>query len=207
MTSHWRTSLRSSINLRNLAVSPTRRCCTYSWTDAMKSNRSKASPARKGSKRISVPFRRQLEAIQKTCHQAISALDRGDPTRARITACRLSLAYLRMEAAFIRFVERAPGDIVLGPRARQERFVLKVSNWIARTVLRRVLAGMPSWNASPEALRDLREILCWLHERLWACSVVGFPDLSSSHALPFNPPRAGSHRPAGRRARNPMRKR
>lgn len=164
----------------------------------MTGSRYKESPTGKGSKRIP-PFRRQLEAVQRTCGQAISALDRRDPVGARITACRLSLAYLQMEAAFIQFVEHTPGDVVLGPQARQERFVLRISNLLARVVLRRALADLPGWNVSPEVLRDLREILCWLHERLGLCSVVGFPDLSSPHAVPNAGPHARASRVRGRK--------
>jgi len=103
------------------------------------------------------------------------------------------MAWLQVEAAFIRFIEHAPADLGLGPQAQEERFALRGSNHIARALLGRALAEMLSWKTSPDELRILREILCWLHERLGLCSVVGFPDLSSPHALPFDRPSAESH--------------
>lgn len=174
----------------------------------MKANRHRGSSIRKGSKRVLVPFRYELDAIQKEYDYVISALDGGDPASLRIAACHLALAWLRMESAFIQFIERSPAGLALGPRARRERSVLSASNRIARALLHRALVEMLGWNASPDELRALREIVCWLYERLTLCSVVGFPDLSSPHAAPDGVPSAGSHGRAGRsRARQQMGKR
>lgn len=162
----------------------------------MKGNRYRESSVRKRSKRILVPFRRELGAIQKEYDHVITALNRGDLARVRVTACHLALAWLQMEAAFIRFIERTPEGLGLGPRARQERSVLSESNCIARSLLRRSLTDISNWNSSSDELRVAREILCWLHERLGVCSVVGFPDLSSPHAAPS----------AGSRGRSRVRK-
>lgn len=170
-------------------------------------DRNRKPLARKASKSVQVPFRRELIAVQKQYEHMTSAIDGRDPARVRVTACHLVLAWLQVEAAFIRFIERSPAGLGLGPQARQERFALSESNDIVRASLRRALGEMLRWNVSADESRILREILCWLHERLGLCSVVGFPDLSSPHALPFLPPSTGSRGRASRsRVRKPTRK-
>jgi hypothetical protein len=60
------------------------------------------------------------------------------------------------------------------------------------------LAEMLHWAISPDELRIPREVLCWLHELMGVREVVGFPDLSSPHALPFTH-RRKIHRPTRKR--------
>lgn len=146
--------------------------------------------------------------MQKQYNGMLSALDEKDPTRVRVTACHLVAAWLQVETAFIRFIERTPAERALGSQAWQERVVLKGSNHVIRALFCRALGEMPSWVTSPDELRILRTVLCWLHERLAVCSIVGSPDLASPHALPFNLPRLGSHgRTARTRTRKPTEKR
>jgi hypothetical protein len=155
-----------------------------------------------------VPFQRELEAVRQEYDRVVSALGRRDPNGVRVTACRLVRAWLQMEAAFIRFIEHTPAGLGLGPQAWRERLTLAETNRIARELLRRALTEMSRWYKSPDEWRILRELLCWFHQYLGVCSVVGFPDLSSPHAPPFTPPSAGSHGRANRsRVRGPTRKR
>lgn len=165
--------------------------------------RHKKSSGRKASKNAEVPFHRELCAVQKQYEAMLSALDEKDAARVRVTACRLVVAWVQVETAFIRFIERTPASLALGSQAWQERFVLNGSNHVMRVLFCRALDEMPSWGTSPEELRIVRTILCWLQERLAVCSIVGPPDLASPHALPFNLSRWGSH---GRTARTRVRK-
>lgn len=163
---------------------------------------------RKASKSTEVPFHRELCAMQKRYEGMLSALDEKDPTRARVAACRLGAAWLQVEIAFIRFIERTPAHLALGSQAWQERLVLNGSNHVTRALLRRALDEMPSWVVSLDESRILRTILCWLHERLAVCSIVGPPELASPHALPFNLLRQGSRgRTTRTRVRKPTEKR
>ena len=122
----------------------------------------------------SVPFHRELGAMQLKYDQMSSALDRQHPTRVRSTACHLALAWLRVEAAFIRFIEGTPAGLGLGQRARRERLVLTASNHVVRGLFRRALDETSSWTASRDELRALRVVLRWLHERLELCSAATF---------------------------------
>lgn len=168
----------------------------------------KESSGRKASKNTEVPFHRELCAVQKQYEGMLASLDEKDPARVRVTAGRLVVAWLQVETAFIRFVERTPASLALGSQAWQERFVLNRSNYAIRALFCRALDEMPSWGTSPEELRIVRVILCWLQERLAVCSIVGPPDLASPHALPFNLSRPGSHgRTARTRVRKPTEKR
>jgi hypothetical protein len=162
------------------------------------SDRHREPLARKISKNVMMPFRRELCAMQKKYDRMVAALDRKDLVGVRVTACHLVLTWLQMEAAFLRFIERTPAEVGLGPGARRERLVLSESNNTVRALFRRALSETSSWVTSPGEMRILRAILCWLYERLGLCSVVGFPDLSAPHALPFNQPRTRSHRRATR---------
>ena len=109
--------------------------------------------------------------------QMNAALDWKDPGRVRSTACHVALAWLEMEAAFIRFIERTPVRLELGSRAWRERLTLTGSNYLVRELLRRALDEMPSWNASRDELRALGVVLRWLHERLQLWSVIELPVL------------------------------
>lgn len=170
-------------------------------------SRHKESPRRKAPKNIEVPFHRELRAVQKQYEGMLAALDAKDPARARVMACRLAVAWLQVDTAFIRFIERTPENLALGSQAGQERFVLNGSSYVIRALFCRALDEMPRWGASPEELRSLRTILCWLQERLAVCSLVGPPDLASPHPLPFNLSRLGSRgRTARARVRRPTAK-
>lgn len=141
----------------------------------MKRLRDKTPPLdRRESGKISVPFHRELGAMQMKYDQMSSALDRQHPTRVRSTACHLALAWLRVEAAFIRFIEGTPAGLGLGRKARRERLTLTASNHVVRGLFRRALDETSSWTASRDELRALRGILRWLHERLEVGSAVGF---------------------------------
>ena len=176
--------------------------------ELMRRSRRKESPGRKATKDTEVPFHRELHAMQKRYEDMLSALDKKDPARMRVAACRLVAAWLQVETAFIRFIERTPAHLALGSQAWQERFVLNGSNYAIRTLFCRALDEMPNWVTSPDESRILRTILCWLHERLAVCSIVGPPDLASPHALPFNLLRLGSRRPTARtKVRKPAEKR
>jgi hypothetical protein len=165
----------------------------------MKRPRHKAPLDKAALKNVSVPFRRELRAAQRTYDHLTSALKRRDPARVHVTACQLALAWLQVEIAFIRFIERSPAELGLGPQARRERSILTWSNHMVRDWFRRALWEASTWAISPDELRALREILCWLYERLGWCSVVGFPDLSAPHACPFNLPGKRSHNQSTRR--------
>lgn len=138
----------------------------------------------------------------------LSALDEKDAARVRVAACRLVVAWLQVETAFIRFIVRTPAHLALGSQAWQERFVLNGSNYVIRVLLCRALDEMPSWATPPDESRILRTILCWLHEHLAVCSIVGPPDLASPHALPFKLLRQRSRGGAARtKVRKPTEKR
>jgi hypothetical protein len=107
--------------------------------------------------------------------QMSAALDGKDPGRVQSTACHVGLAWLEMEAAFIRFIERTPAGLGLGSRAWRERLTLTASNYLVRALFQRALDETPGWTASRGKLRALRVVLHWLHERLQLWSVVDFP--------------------------------
>lgn len=109
--------------------------------------------------------------------QMSSALDWKDPGRVRSTACHVARAWLDMEAAFIRFIERTPAGLGPGSKARRERLTLTGSNYLVRELFRRALNEMPSWNASRDELRALGVVLRWLHERLQLWSLIELPVL------------------------------
>jgi hypothetical protein len=166
------------------------------WQETMKRSRIKGLLDRKTFKSASIPFHRELSAVQRKYDRMTSALDRKDPARARVIACHLAQAWLRVEIAFIRFIERTPAELGLGRQAKRERLVLSGSNYIVREWYRDVLGEMSTWGMPPDEFRALKAVLCWLHERLGSVSVVGFPDLSAPHVCHFNQP--GSHRRAAR---------
>jgi hypothetical protein len=129
-----------------------------------------------------MPFYRELCAVQIQYDQMISALDWKDPARVRTTSCDLVLAWIQVEAAFIRFIEYTPVELGLGRKARRERLVLTGSNHLVRGLLRRALDETSSWTTSREELRALQVILRWLDERLGLWTVVELPVLSSQRA-------------------------
>ena len=167
----------------------------------MKRSRIKGLLDRKAFKDNSVPFQRELHAVQRQYEQMTSALHRKDPARVRVTACHLALAWLQVESAFIRFIRRTPAKQGLGRQAKPERLVLIGSSYIVREWFRDALGEMSTWGMPPDEFRALKAVLCWLHERLGLVSVVGFPDLSAPHVCHFNQP--GSR---GRAARAGARK-
>lgn len=142
-----------------------------------RSRRKKPLPGRQGPKSDPIPFHRELAVMQIHYDQMNAALDWKDPGRVRSTACHVALAWLEMEAAFIRFIERTPVRLELGSRAWRERLTLTGSNYLVRELLQRALGEMPSWNASRDELRALGVVLRWLHERLQLWSVIELPVL------------------------------
>lgn len=149
----------------------------------MKHPRRKNPPSnRRVSNDVSMPFYRELCAVQIQYDQMASALDWKDPARVRITSCGLVLAWIQMETAFIRFIECTPVELGLGRKARRERLVLTGSNYFVRSLFRRALDETSSWTTSREELRALQVILGWLHERLGLWSIVELPVLSSQRA-------------------------
>ena len=162
----------------------------------MKRSRIKGLLNRKAFKSVSIPFHRELSAVQRQYDHMTSALDRKDPARVRVTACHLAQAWLRVEIAFIRFIERTPAELGLGRQAKRERLVLSGSNHIVREWFRDALGEISTWGMPPDEFRALKAVLCWLHERLVLVSVVGCPDLSAPHVCHFNKP--GSHSRAER---------
>jgi hypothetical protein len=141
-----------------------------------------------------VPFHRELGAVQMKYDQMSSALDRQHPTRVRRTACHLALAWLRVEAAFIRLIACPPAELGLGQNARRERLALTASNYVVRSLLRRALDETSSWTAARDELRALRVILRWLHERLEACSTAGLPEEYEFHREPDRATASGGRR-------------
>jgi hypothetical protein len=104
-----------------------------------------------------------------------SALDWKDLGRTRSAACHVVLAWLDMEAAFIRFIERTPAGLGLGSRARRERLILTGMSYLVRGLFQRALEETRSWTTSRDELRALHVVLRWLHERLQLWSVVELP--------------------------------
>jgi hypothetical protein len=129
-----------------------------------------------------MPFYRELCALQVQYDQMISALDWKDPARVRSTACGVALAWIQMEAAFIRFIECTPVKLGLGRNAKPERLMLRGSNYLLRQLFRRALSEISRWAASQDELQALQIILRWLHERLQLWTVVELPVLSSQRA-------------------------
>lgn len=142
-----------------------------------RSRRKKPSPGKRGTKVVSIPFHREVSAMQIPYDQMGSALDWKDLGRTRSAACHVALAWLDMEAAFIRFIERTPAGLGLGSRARRERLILTRMNHLVRGLFQRALEETRSWTVSRDELRALHVVLRWLHERLQLWSVVELPIL------------------------------
>jgi len=85
-----------------------------------RSRRNKPLPSKQSGKDDSIPFHREVSAVQIHYDQMSSALDWKDPGRVRSTACHVVRAWLGMEAAFIRFIERNPARLGLGANAWRE---------------------------------------------------------------------------------------
>jgi len=115
--------------------------------------------------------------MQISYDQMSSALDWKDFGRTRSAACHVVLAWLDMEAAFIRFVERTPAGLGLGSRAWRERLILIEINYLTRELFQRALEETRGWTVSRDELRALYVVLRWLHERLQLWSVVELPVL------------------------------
>lgn len=130
-------------------------------------------------KDASMPFYRELCALQVQYDQMTSALDWKDPARVRGAACGVALAWLQMEAAFIQFIERTPVNLGLGRKAKPERLMLTGNNYLLRELFRRALGEISNWVTSQDELQALRIILHWIHERLQLWTVVQLPVLSS----------------------------
>src|SRR5690242_11456849 len=97
-------------------------CLSHDWDESMKRSRcKKPQPGKRGTKVESIPFHREISAMQLPYDQMRSALDWKDLGRTRSTACHVVLAWLDVEAAFIRFVGRTPARLGLGSRAWRER--------------------------------------------------------------------------------------
>lgn len=142
-----------------------------------RSRRKKPQPGKRGTKVESIPFHREISAMQIPYDQLRSALDWKDLGRTRSTACHVVLAWLDMEAAFTRFVERTPAGLGLGSRAWRERLILTAINYLVRELFQRALDETRSWTVSRYELRALHVVLRWLHERLQLWSVVELPVL------------------------------
>ena len=132
---------------------------------------------RRLTQEISVPFYRELCALQVQYDQMASALDWKDPARMRGTACGVALAWLQMEAAFIQFIDGTPLGLGLGHGAKPQRLVLTGSNYLLRKLFHRALGEISKWAISKDDQRALRIVLHWLHERLQLWSVVQLPVL------------------------------
>src|SRR5215510_7275770 len=142
-----------------------------------RSRRKKPLPGKRGAKIDSIPFHREVSAMQTPYDQMSSALDWKDLGRTRSAACHVVLAWLDMEAAFIRFVEHTPAGLGLGSRAWRERLILTAINYLTRELFQRALDETHSWTVSRDELRALHVVLRWLHERLQLWSVVELPVL------------------------------
>lgn len=142
-----------------------------------RSRRKRPLPGKRDPRSDSIPFHRELAIIQIHYDQMNAALDWMDPGRVQSTACHVALAWLEMEAAFIRFIKRTPAGWGLGSRAWRERLTLTGSNYLVRALFQRALDETPHWTASRGELRALRVVLRWLHERLQLWSVVELPVL------------------------------
>lgn len=134
---------------------------------------------KRATKKVSVPFYRELCALQVQCDQMTSALDWKDPARVRSTACGVALAWLQMEAAFVRFIDCTPVGLGLGHNAKPQRLVLTSSNYLLRGLFRRALREMSKWAISKDDQHAMRIVLRWLHERLQLWSVIELPVLHS----------------------------
>jgi hypothetical protein len=129
-----------------------------------------------------MPFYRELCALQVQYDQMASALDWKDPARVRGTACGVALAWLQMEAAFIRFIDGTPVELGLGHKGKPQRLALASSNYLLRELFRRALGELPTWAMSKDELNALQMIVRWLHERLQLWAVVKLPVLPSRRA-------------------------
>lgn len=164
----------------------------------MKRPRHKKLSGRDIPKHVSVPFHREIQVMQMQYDRMISAIDGKDPAKVQSSACDLVLAWLQVEAAFIRFIGRTPAGLGVGPKAWRERLACRGSNLLVRDLFGHALAETSRWTTSPDELDVLRIILYWLQDRLQLCSVVGFPDVSSPHARHSDQPSTTSHRRAAR---------
>ncbi len=133
-------------------------------------------------KDASMPFYRELCALQIQYDRMTSAIDSKDPAMVRVAACDAALAWIQMEMAFIQFVEFTPMELALGRKARSERVVLTGSNLLLREMFYSALSEISKWTIPQDELRALRIILQWLHERLQLWTVVRLPVLSSQRA-------------------------
>lgn len=139
--------------------------------------RKKRLRGKRGAKVDSIPFQSEISAMQIPYDQMSLALDWKDLGRTRSAACQVVLAWLDVEAAFIRFIERTPAGLGLGSRARRERLILTGMNYLVRGLFQRGLEETRSWTVSRDELRALHVVLRWLHERLQLWSVVELPVL------------------------------
>lgn len=137
---------------------------------------------RRVTQESSMPFYRELCALEVQYNQMVFALDWKDPARMRGTACGVTLAWLQMEAAFIQFIDGTPVKLGLGRSAKPQRLVLMGSNYLLRELFRRALGEISNWAMSKDDQRALRIVLRWLHERLQLWTVVGLPVLPSQRA-------------------------
>jgi hypothetical protein len=129
-----------------------------------------------------VPFYRELCALEEQYDQMASALDWKDPARMRGAACDVTLAWLQLEAAFIRFIDGTPVGLGLGRKAKPQRIVLVGSNYLLRELFRRALVEIPTWTISKDDQHALEIVLRWLHERLQLWRGMQLPILPSQRA-------------------------
>lgn len=137
---------------------------------------------RRATPEVSIPFYRELCALQVQCDQMASALDWKDPARVRRTACGVALAWLQMEAAFIQFIDGTPVELGLGRNAKPQRLVVTSTNLLLRILFHRALGEISTWAISKDDLHALQMVLRWLHERLQLWAVVKLPILPSHRA-------------------------
>jgi hypothetical protein len=137
---------------------------------------------RRVTQESSLPFYRELCALEVQYDQMASALDWKDPARIRGAACGVALSWLQLEAAFIQFIDGTPVELGLGHNGKPQRLVLTGSNYLLRELFRRALGEISNWAISKDDLHPLRIILRWLHERLQLWTVVELPVLPSQHA-------------------------
>lgn len=143
----------------------------------MKRPRRKPLSGKRGAQVDPISFDREVSAMQIPYDQMSSALDSKDLGRTRSAACHVVLAWLDLEAVFIRFVERTPARSGLGSRAWRERLILTVINHLTSELFQRALDETRSWTVSRGELRALHVVLRWLHERLQLWSVIELPVL------------------------------
>jgi hypothetical protein len=137
---------------------------------------------KRATQEVSVPFYRELCALQVQYDQMASTVDWKDPARVRSTACGVALAWLQLEAAFIQFIDSTPVELGLGHNAKPQRLVLTSSNYLLRELFRRALNEISNWSISKDDRHILQIILRWLHERLQLWTVVELPILPPRRA-------------------------